>query len=91
MKESVIKNCDLRDLKGDIFTEKMRPARNILINLRGCSVILKMTKKSYLVIKIEPCISKPRRPIGIEGRYRKYFFNLLKSFITIDYNWVSQR
>ena len=42
MKESVIKNCGLREMKGSTYTKKMRPAGSILVELQHDSVIWKI-------------------------------------------------
>ena len=42
MKESVIKNCGLRGMKGSTYTKKMRPVGSILVELQHDSVIWKI-------------------------------------------------
>ena len=49
IRELVIKNCGLGRLKADNYTKKMRPPRRVLVNLRGFSVSLKITKKPYFI------------------------------------------
>ena len=44
------KNCGLHKLKGDTYTKKMRPIESILVNLRGCSFVLNISKKPYFII-----------------------------------------
>ena len=49
MRKLVIKNRGLRHLKGDTYTKKMGLTRRVLVNLRGHSVSLKITKKPYFI------------------------------------------
>ena len=49
MRELITKNCGVWELKGDTYTKKMRPIGSILVNCRGCSFELKITKKPYFL------------------------------------------
>ena len=72
MRELVMKNCDLRRLKGDTYTKKMRPNRSILVNLWGFSVLLKITKKPYF-ITLSPAFLGPEGPLEwTEGSQRVF-------------------
>ena len=83
-----IKKCALGRLKVDTYTKKIRQIKSVLVNLQGCSVILKIAKK--LNFK-KPCVSKPRRPFWRERRLVACFFNITNSSIIIRCNLMFQR
>ena len=47
IRELITKNFGLRELKCDTYTKKLKPIGKILVNWRGCSFVLKITKKTY--------------------------------------------
>ena len=49
LRESVLKIYDLLHLKGDTCTKKVRSIRSDLVNFWGCSVLLKITEKTYFI------------------------------------------
>ena len=73
MRELELKNCGLRDLKGDTG-KKMIPNRSIILNLQGCSVMINDCSKTVFNI-FEHCLFSSRRHIGINLGYRGCFLN----------------
>ena len=62
-------------MKSDTYTKKIRPNRSVLVKLRGCGVILNMTKKSYL-LTLNPVFLSPgsllEKTQGVEGVFLTY-------------------